>query len=104
MRKRLRIRMALLALVALVAVGVGIAFYETDVLRSLELDSVDARFAVRGDEKPPGDLVVVGIDGKTINRLDQQFPYPRGLHARVIDNLAKDGAKVIAVDIVFDAP
>src|SRR4051794_20801576 len=104
MRKRLRIRMALLALVALVAVGVGIAFYETDVLRSLELDSVDARFAVRGDEKPPSDLVVVGIDAETLHRLRLQFPFTRDLHARVIDRLKADGAKVIAFDISFDTP
>jgi adenylate cyclase len=102
MRKRLRIRLALLALVALVAVGIGIAFHETDVLRSLELDSIDARFAVRGKEKPPDDLVVVGIDTETINRLGEQTPYPREWHARVIDRLRADGAKVIAFDIAFD--
>src|SRR4051812_32160844 len=104
MRKRLRIRMALLALVALVAVGVGIAFYEADVLRSLELDSVDARFAVRGDEKPPSDLVVVGIDAETLHRLRLQFPFTRELHARVIDRLKADGARVVAFDIAFDTP
>jgi adenylate cyclase len=104
MRKRLRIRLALLALVALVAVGIGVVFHAEGVLRSLELDSIDARFAVRGDEKPPDDLVVVGINAKTLTRLRQQFPYPRDFHARVIDQLREDGAKVIAFDIAFSQP
>jgi adenylate cyclase len=104
MRKRLRIRLVLLALVALVAAGIAIAFHEGGVLRSLELDSIDARFAVAGEEEAPDDIVVVGIDARTLQELDRQFPFPRDYHARVIDRLRKDGAKVIAFDIAFDTP
>src|ERR687886_2988298 len=104
MRRRGRIRLVLLALVALLAVAIGIAFRAGHVLRSLELSSVDARFSVRGDEKPPGDLVVVGIDSETLQNLNEQFPFPRNFHARVLKNLKKDGARVIAVDIAFSQP
>src|SRR3954447_2426048 len=104
MRRRGRIRLLLLAVVALLAVAVGIVFRSTHVMRSLELSSIDARFTVRGDEKPPSNLVVVGIDDTTLNNLNEQFPFPRNFHARVINNLSKDGAKVIAVDIAFSQP
>ncbi len=101
MRKRRRIRGILLALVALVAVALPLAFHAGDVLRNPELDTVDARFALRGDEPAPSDLVVVGVDAETLNVLNEQWPFPRDLHARVIDRLSADGAKVIAFDVAF---
>jgi adenylate cyclase len=104
MRKRARIRIILLAAVAALAVGIPLLFYATDVMQTLELDSIDARFSVRGDEKPPADLVVVGVDAATQQNLKQQWPFPRDFHARVIRRLKADGAKVIAMDIAFSEP
>ena len=53
-----------LYLVAVAAASVAIALlcYFTDALGRSELDTVDARFTVRGAEEPPDDLVVVEID------------------------------------------
>ena len=104
MTRRRRIRGLLLGLVALIAVGVPIALYAADGLRNLELDTVDMRFGLRGDEKPPDDLVVVGVDAESLNELNEQWPFPRDFHARVIDRLHADGAKVIAFDIAFSQP
>ena len=104
MRKRRRIRGILLVVVAVVAVGVPVLFYATDVMRPLELDTVDARFSVRGSEKPPSDLVVVGVDAATLTQLNEQWPFPRDFHARLIKRLKADGAKVIAFDIAFSQP
>jgi adenylate cyclase len=59
---------------------------------------------VRGTEKPPSDLVVVGVDHTTISDLKTQWPYPRSYYAKVIDRLKADGAKVVAVDVVFAEP
>jgi adenylate cyclase len=94
----------LLVVVALIAVGVGLATYGTKLFKSVELSSVDSRFGVRGTDKPPSDLVVVGVDAETLGALDLQWPYPRKLHAQVIDRLRADGAKVIAFDVVFAEP
>src|SRR3954462_5234479 len=104
MRRRGRIRVMLLLAVAVLAVGVGLAAYGTELLKTVELSSVDARFSVRGDEKPPSDLVVVGVDAKSQFRLNEQWPFPRSFHARVIDKLKADGAKIIAVDIAISQP
>src|SRR5687767_5248352 len=104
MNRRRRIRGLLLAAVALVAIALPLALYSGDVLENLELDTVDLRFALRGDEKPPSDLVVVGVDAESLNELNQQWPFPRDFHARVIDRLRRDGAKVIAFDIAFSQP
>ncbi|MEA2457483.1 MAG: adenylate cyclase [Thermoleophilaceae bacterium] len=104
MRRRGRIRLILLLGVAALAVAVGVATYETDLFKSADLSTIDTRFSVRGNEKPPGDLVVVGIDPDTQLKLNEQFPFPRSFHARVIDRLKADGAKVIAFDIAISQP
>src|SRR5262249_4183054 len=73
---------------------------------NFERQSVDARFSVRGDRSQPKDVIVVGIDGKTFSDLNVQWPFPRSLHARVIDAIAKDDPRVIAYDVQFseDSP
>ncbi len=43
--------------------------YVSNAFRDLELNTVDTRFAIRGDKKPPDDLIVVGIDDKTFQDL-----------------------------------
>ena len=60
-----RRRGSLLA-VALVAVGVGLVLDAADALRGVELATVDARFELRGAQEPPPDVVLVGIDDKTL--------------------------------------
>src|SRR3954464_5473265 len=104
MRRRGRIRVLLLLVVAVLAVAVGLAAYGAELFNTIELSSIDARFGVRGDEKPPSDLVVVGVDAQTQLKLNEQWPFPRSYHARVIDKLKADGAKTIAVDIAISQP
>src|SRR4051794_17569090 len=103
MSRRQRIR-ALLAAVAVLAVAAGVGCYEGGAFRSLELSTVDTRFSWRGTEKPPPDIVVVGVDAETQNELNTRWPFPRSYHARVIDRLKADGARTIAVDIALAQP
>ena len=44
---------------------------------------------------------IVGIDDDTFSELKLQWPFPRRLHAKVIDRLVEDGAKAIAFDVQF---
>jgi adenylate cyclase len=90
--------------VALVAIGLGVLAYATDALRTPELSTVDTRFSIRGTQSRPDDLVVVGIDDKTFNALDQQWPFPRRFHAHLIDRLRAAGARGIAYDVQFSEP
>lgn len=99
-----RLRQLLVALAALAACGCAIASYATDALRGLELPTVDARFAVRGPQAPPRDVIVVAIDSATFDQLGVQWPFPRSLHGRVIDALHRDGARAIAYDVQFTEP
>ena len=96
-----RQRLILFGVVALLSAGLPIAFYATDRLQGLELDSIKTRFAVRGTEEPPEDLVVVEIDDVTSSELNLRWPFPRRIHARVIDRIVADGPKAVAYDVEF---
>jgi adenylate cyclase len=90
--------------VAVIAAGLGTLAYATHLMRALELQSVDARFAVLGTQERPDDIVVVQVDDRTFTELGVQWPFPRSLHARVIDRLRQAGAKAIAFDVQFTEP
>ncbi len=75
--------------------------YGTHALRSQELNSVDGRFSVRGRQPPPKDVVLIEVDDATFDSLHTQWPYPRQLHARVIDRIVADHPKGIGYDVQF---
>ena len=62
-------------------------------------------FRLRGPRKAPSDVIVVAIDKVSADNLNlptDPEKWPRSLHARLTENLAKEGAAVIAFDIIFD--
>ncbi|MGH3104218.1 MAG: CHASE2 domain-containing protein, partial [Gaiellaceae bacterium] len=99
-----RLRAALFVGIGLGMTGFALIAYGANVFRQLELDTVDTRFAVRGTQEPPPELVVVQIDDVTFDELDQRWPFPRTIHARVVDRLREDGARGIFFDVQFTEP
>jgi adenylate cyclase len=89
---------------ALLLTGAVLAAYLGDVFADTELDTVDARFALRGDQPPPEDVIVVGIDDETFSELNERWPFRRSRHAQLIDRLREDGARTIAYDVQFTEP
>jgi serine/threonine-protein kinase len=92
-----------LVTVVLIGAAAGLAIHRGGWLSWLEGNSIDARFAVRGRQPPPGDIVVVGVDNTSVGRLPQ-YPFPRRLAAEAITNLHRAGARIIAYDVGFDRP
>lgn len=93
-----------LAVVAVFAVAIALTAWGTNAFRALELHSVDQRFEIRGTQPTPDDVVVVDIDDRTFSDLGEQWPFPRSMHARVIDRLRKSGATAVAFDVQFTEP
>ena len=93
-----------LALVAATASAISLVGYFTGALERSELDTVDARFSIRGIQKPPDDLVVVEIDDVSFGDLRERWPLPRSLHGELVDVLAAAGAEAIAYDVQFTEP
>ena len=107
--RRSRFRLALFLGTGLGAAAIALTAYLTGVLRTQELASVDARFSIRGTLPQPKDVVVVQINDDTFSdfadaNLPNHWPFSRYYHAKVINTLRKDGAKVIAYDIQFTEP
>ena len=92
-RRSKRLRALLVLLAGCFGIAVGVVTHATDVLHRVELLAVDVRFDVRGPQPPPNDIVVVGIDARTLSEYTfTPYPFPRRLHARVIERLVDAGA------------
>ena len=83
---------------ALVAAAVSLS----GALAPVENASVDARFGVR-QTQPVTDIVVVGIDERSIRELGA-FPFRRLRHAQAVDRLRQAGAREIVYDVQFTEP
>jgi len=103
-RSGTRLRVALFLAVGTAMTGLGLVAYGTNVFRDLDLQSVDARFSIRGNKGAPKDIVVVKVDDKTFSDLQKRWEDFRPEHADLIDRLKKDGAKVIVYDVQFTEP
>ena len=77
-------------------------FLGSNGMETLELRSLDARFAARGIVVPPSadQIAIVGIDQNSLGVVGQ-WPWPRAIHARLIDKLKAAGARVIVLDFDF---
>lgn len=69
-----------------------------------ELRGLDLLFRLRGPMAPPSEIVIVAIDEPSFAEISKQWPWPRSLHARLINQLKKAGARVVGFDILFAEP
>ena len=112
--RRNRLRTLLFLVVGLSAVVVALALYLAprwgpvksafESTTVLEDRSVDARFRIRGVRDAPDNLVILGVDDVTFQDLQQRWPFTRDYHAKIINRLHKDGAKLIVFDVQFTEP
>ena len=68
---------------------------------------LDLLFKLRGVREAPSEVVVVTVDKVSADKLNLPIrpdKWPRSLHARLIENLVRKGAAVIAFDMTFDQP
>jgi adenylate cyclase len=96
---------AMIATIAVVG-ALAVHLYVTTLpgLGALEGLTIDARFKVRGKRAPASDrIVIVGLDDATRARNPEIFQTRRG-YAQLLLALARYDAKVIALDLFFNAP
>jgi len=66
-------------------------------------------FQFRGAIPPPDEVMVIAIDRPSASQLGLPvspnfWPWPRDIHARLIEHLAGAGARVIVLDLIFHTP
>lgn len=95
-------------LVTAAAVGLALCLVSHfDLLHQIRLQSSDFFFKAADSSPAAGrssPVVIVGIDDATLEKLGRLSSWPRSYHARLIDNLTRDGARVIAFDVLFAEP
>jgi serine/threonine-protein kinase len=69
--------------------------------QTFQLKIQDIWYGVRGDRNPSPQVVIVGIDGKSLNAQEERWPWPRDTYVPLIEKLNAAGAKVIAFDFAF---
>lgn len=77
----------------------------TTPMITLDLKILDFMFELRGPlDTSESPIVLVAISDQADSELDGKWPWPTHYHARLVENLNKAGAKVIAFDVVFNQP
>jgi adenylate cyclase len=61
----------------------------------------DLFFSIKGAQPSPQELLLVAIDEPSFQEFGLAWPWPRGLHARLIDRLSAAGARLIMFDVLF---
>lgn len=92
------------AIVAIIAAGMTLLLGKLAFFSLIELKGLDLLFTLRGTLPPPHQIVIVAIDETSMAEIKHQWPWPRSLHAQLIRQLHKAGAKVIGIDILFAEP
>ncbi len=85
------------------AIFVTFAIIRLLPLERLEQLVYDTRYKIRGQSTPPKEVVIVGIDDKSLEKIGR-WPWDRSKIAALIDMLKDMGAKVIMIDIIFSEP
>lgn len=86
-------------LAAALAVAVGQWVYSPDEL-PLERDVYD-RMMASVEATPSREVAIVAIDDASLAQLGE-WPWPRDVHASLIDKLKAEGARVVAFTVPFD--
>lgn len=72
--------------------------------RILENQALDLAYRLRPHLAPPEDLLIVAIDEPSLQEIHLPWPWPRQLHAAVVERLRAAGARLIIFDLLFSEP
>src|SRR5262249_52358462 len=64
---------------------------------------VDQMFRWRGMRPADPRISIIAIDDESIRKIGQ-YPWPRGVYPKLLDQLFADGVKVAGLDIMFPEP
>ncbi|HUP30772.1 MAG TPA: adenylate/guanylate cyclase domain-containing protein [Usitatibacter sp.] len=89
---------------AVVAAGVAGFFGAlglTEAWKRIELKGFDLLTVATAPGRSQLPITLIGIDEASMAEIGKQPPWPRSIHAKLLDQLRKSGALVVALDIVI---
>lgn len=69
----------------------------------LELKAFDLRLAARGGRAPSGQVVIVAVDEKSLEKVGR-WPWDRSVFARLVEAIDAAGPRAVGYDIIFSEP
>jgi adenylate cyclase len=90
----------LAALAAAVAMAVSL-LSTTSPWRQLELKGFDALSVASAPGQSTLPITIVAIDEASFKQVGLQWPWPRSMHAQLVDQLTRAGALVVAFDVLL---
>ena len=88
----------------LVAGLFGLALCSSSVWHGIELKTFDALVVRTAPNQASLPITVLAIDEESMAAIGKQWPWPRGIHAQLLDRLKEAGVAVAAFDVVFAEP
>lgn len=83
----------------------GLVFSYISIINEFEINrGLDLLFLLRGVRQAPPEVIVISLDKSSADKLRLPFKperWPHFLHAQIVKNLHRAGAKVIAFDLFF---
>src|SRR2546427_11503981 len=104
-----RVGESLVSLARQLAGGIGaavvtVALAHAGVLEPLETWALDRLFQLRGARQPSAPIVIVTIDEASNTYLHTQRPFPRAMHAPLLDPISAGGPLAIRPARISDRP
>lgn len=69
--------------------------------RNVELRLFDRLIIATAPNQANLPITIVGIDEPSFAEIKQQWPWPRSMHARLVDNLREAGVAAVGFDVLF---
>lgn len=82
----------------------GVCIGLTQSWRAIELKLFDKLVVATAPNSADLPVTIIGIDEESLAQIQKQWPWPRSLHAQILDRLREAGAAVVAFDVVFSEP
>jgi adenylate cyclase len=71
---------------------------------ALEYKTFDVFTALTAPHQATPQIVILAIDEPTFHTLQRSWPFPRSVHARLLQRLSDEGAVAVGMDILFAEP
>ncbi|MBI1907409.1 MAG: adenylate/guanylate cyclase domain-containing protein [Rhodocyclales bacterium] len=86
------------------AAALALLIAATPAWRGVELSLYDLLLRHTAPNRVDLPVTIIGIDEESFATIGLAWPWPRSLHARVVDTLREAGAAVVVFDVVFAEP
>lgn len=100
-----RMTLPSIVIVVVIAALLGVAVGFSGVAQRLEWGVYDRYMSLSARRwSSPDNMVIIAIDEPSFAEVGLRWPWPRSIHAALLESLRVAGARRVVMDIIFDTP